>query len=144
MSEEVRGQPWLQSLQALVATLPGLVTDRLELLALELNRAGGAIVSIVALMLLAAILGVTAWLALCGSIALALVGQGLSWPLAMLAVLLANLVLAWVALVRMRRLMATVGLPATRRHLVFGAGAATPASGHLQASPLATPTEGRP
>lgn len=144
MSQEVRSQPWVQSLQELVAALPGLFTDRLELLALELNRAGRGIVQIVALVLMVAILGVTAWLALCGGIALTLVALGLSWPLAMLAVLLVNLALGWAAVVRIRHLVAAVDLPATRRHLVFGAGAEAAASGHLHAQPLTTTPEGRP
>ncbi len=142
----MRSAAWTQSLQDLIAALPGLFTDRLELLALELNRAGRGIVQIVALVLLAAILGVTAWLALCGGTALALVALGLSWPLAMLAVLLVNLMLAWAAVVRIRRLVATLGLPATRRHLVFGAGAGAEAagSGQVHAQPLTTSPEGRP
>lgn len=144
MSEDLRGPPWVQTLHDLAAALPGLVTDRLELLALELQRASRDIAQIVALVLAAAILGVTAWLALCGGIALALVALGLSWPVGMLAVLLVNLMLGWAAVVRIRRLLAHLGLPATRRHLVFGAGAAEASGGHLHARPLTqTPEAGR-
>ena len=142
MGEDLRRQPWVQSLRDLIAALPGLVTDRLELLALELHRAGRGIVRIMALVLLAAILGVTAWLALCGGIALALVALNVAWPLAMLAVLLFNLLLAWAALARIRRLVAALGLPATRRHLVFGAGTEAGAGDHVPAQPLTT-VEGR-
>lgn len=123
MREHPPGQRWVESIQDLVAALPGLVSDRLELFALELQRAGRGIVQILALVLAAAILGVTAWLALCGSVALALVAVGVSWPVAVLAVLLVNLALVWVALARVRRLLARLDLPATRRHLVFGAPA---------------------
>lgn len=144
MSEDARSQPWGRSLRGLVQALPGLFTDRLELLALELSRAGHGIVRIVALVLLAAILAVTAWLALWSCIALALVALGLSWPLSMLVLLLVNVTLALAALVRVRSLVATLGLPATRRHLVFGAGAEAAASGHLQAQPLTTTPEGKP
>ena len=144
MSEDLRSPPWVQSLRDLVSALPGLFTDRLELLALELHRAGHGLVRIVTLVLLAAILAVTAWWALWVGIALALVALGLSWPLAMLALLLVNGVLAWATLLRIRRLVSTLGLPATRRHLVFGAGAEAAASGHPPAQPLRTPPEDRP
>lgn len=140
----MRHQHWVQSLQHLVSALPGLFSDRLELLALELHRAGRAIGQIVTLVLLAAILVVTAWLALWACIALTLVALGLSWPMAMLPMLLVNLMLALAALAWIRRLVATVDLPATRRHLVFGAGAEAAASGHLQLQPLTTPPKGRP
>jgi uncharacterized membrane protein YqjE len=142
--DQTRSQPWGRSLQDLVAALPGLFGDRLELLALELQRAGRSLVRIVLLMLLAAILGVTAWLALCGGIALVLVALGSSWPLATLAVLLVNLLLAWAALARIHRLVATLGLPATRRHLAFGAGAEAVASDPLLAPLPAAPSQARP
>ena len=128
LSQDLRSQHWLRSLQDLVAALPGLVSDRLELLALELHRAGRGIGQIVVLVLVTAILVACAWLALCAGMALALIAVNLSWPLAMLVVLLFNLVLAWAALARVRHLLANLGLPATRRHLVFGADAAAPAS----------------
>lgn len=144
MSQHLRSQPWVQSLQDLAAALPGLVSDRLELLALELHRAGRGIVQIVVLVLTVAILGACAWLAVCVAIALAVVALDLSWPVAMLAVLLVNLVLGWAAMARVRRLLANLGLPATRRHLVFGAAATTSASLHPHARPLSSaPEDGR-
>lgn len=130
MRDDTRNQPWARALQDVLAALPGLVSDRLELLALELQRAGHSLVQITALGLATAVLGATAWLTLCAAAALALLGQGLSWPVALLAVLLVNLVLAWAAVSRMRSLLANLGLPATRRHLVFGAGVA-PTAGVL-------------
>jgi len=136
VSEDQPGPPWVQSIQGLAAALPGLFTDRLELLALELQRASRVLLRIVALMLAATILGATAWLALSGGIALALVAWGLSWPMGVLAVLLLNLTLGWAAVLRIRRLLIQVGLPATRRHLVFGAAAAGRVSGGLHAQPL--------
>ena len=143
MRGQVRRQPWFASLQDLAAAMPDLVSDRLELLALELHRAGRGIVQIVVLVLLAAILGVTAWLALCGGIALVLVALGVSWALAMPTVLLVNMLLAWAALARIRSLVATLGLPATRRHLVLGAGADADvaASDHLPGEPRTRPKE---
>ena len=77
MSEGLRSQPWARTLQDLVVELPGLVSDRLELLALELHRAGQGMVQIMALVLATAVLGTTAWLALCGGLGLTLVALGL-------------------------------------------------------------------
>lgn len=121
MTDHTGHQAWAAALQDLAAVLPGLVSDRLELLALELHRAGRSLVQILALALAAAMLCSTVWLALCGSAALALVAWGLAWPLALLAVALLNLVLAWAAVAPLRALLANLGLPATRRHLAFGA-----------------------
>ena len=127
-----------------MAALPALVSDRLELLALELHRAGRSLVQMMALVAATAVLAATAWLALCGGLGLALVEWGLSWPLALLAVVLVNLALAWVAVSRVRRLLANLGLSATRRHLVFGADAATAAGVALHRQPLNSRSEGMP
>ncbi|WP_296491850.1 phage holin family protein [Rhodoferax sp.] len=144
MSEDLRAQPWFRAFQKVMAELPGLVSDRLELLALELQRAGRSLVQIMALVMATAILGTAAWLALCSGLGLTLVAQGLSWPLALLAVLLVNLALAWAAVSRVRRLLASLGLPATRRHLVFGAKAGTAAGVALNRQPFTNRSEGRP
>lgn len=127
-----------------MTALPGLLSDRLELLALELHRAGRSMMQIVALALATAMLGTTAWLALCGGLGLALVALGLSWPLALLAVLLFNLLLAWAAVSRARRLLTKLGLPATRRHLVFGAEAPVAASAPLHRQTVTSDSEGKP
>ena len=144
MSPDPRSQPWVRSLQDLLAVLPGLLSDRLELLALELHHAGRSLVQIMALVLATAILVTTAWFVLCGGLSMALVAQGLSWPLALLAVLPVNLVLAWAAMSRVRGLLANLGLPATRRHLMFGAEAALTAGVQLQRPPFTSSSEARP
>ena len=145
MNEDLRGQSWVRTFQDVMAMLPGLVGDRLELLALELQRAGRAIVHVMALVVATAILGTTAWLALCAGLGLMLVTMGLSWPLALLAVLLVNLALAWAAVTRARRLLVNLGLPATRRHLVFGAKApAAQAGAPLHHQQFTSQSEGRP
>ena len=113
------GESLLQALMGLAKELPALVSDRLELLALELHRARNAMVQIVMLVVAAAILGVTAWLALWCGVAAWLVSLGLAWPLSLLAVLALNLIAAWVAIARVRSLVPRLGLPATRRHLSF-------------------------
>ncbi len=110
----------LQSLQAVWRELPGLIGDRVDLLALEMQRAGMALMQIVALVVVAAILSVTAWLALWGVAVGLLMALGLHWSLALLAVLLVNVGAAWWAVARVRTLVPALRLPATRRHLMPG------------------------
>lgn len=99
--------------------LPGLVSGRVELLSLELERAGLALVQIMVLVIAAGILGVTAWLALCGGVAALLVGLGLPWWASLCIVLAVNLLAAWWAVGRVRTLLPLLRLPATRRRLMF-------------------------
>lgn len=105
--------------QALLRQLPGLLSDRVDLFALELQRAGGVLAQIVAMVLAVAILGVTAWLALWGAILWVLIAVGVPGLPALLAVLVVNLAAAWMAMRRARRLMPLLSLPLTRRHLTF-------------------------
>lgn len=106
-----------KAVSALFADLPGLFTDRVHLLALELRRASGALGQIVALALLAAILGATAWLALWVGLAAALIQAGLAWPWTALLVLFVNLSAAAWALLRVKALAPLLALPATLRRL---------------------------
>ena len=107
----------LQLLQSLWADLPGLVSDRVHLLALELERAGLALAVMVALVIGAAVLVATAWLALWAGIAAALVEAGLAWGWAFLIVLVLNLGGAALALWRAKSLAHLLTLPATMRRL---------------------------
>lgn len=109
----------IQVAMSLWRELPGLVSDRVELLSLELRRAGIALAQIVVLIVAAAILGVTAWLVLWGSIVVMLTALGLHLGWALLAALLFNLLAAAVAVMRVRTLLPRLQLPATRRHLVL-------------------------
>ena len=120
---------WWETLQSIWRELPGLVSDRVDLLSLELHRAGRALAQIVALLVGAAILGVTAWLALWAGVAVGLVELGLHWSLSLLLVLALNAGVAWLAIARLRRLLPLLRLPATRRHLTPGryAGPTVPA-----------------
>ena len=111
---------WLEALQAIGRELPGLVSDRIDLLSLELQRAGQALAQIVALLVAVAILGVTGWLALWAGIAVGLVELGLHWSLALLLVLAMNAGAAWLVVARLRLLLPLLRLPATRRHLTLG------------------------
>jgi uncharacterized membrane protein YqjE len=110
---------WLASLQGLLQELPGLVSDRIELLSLELQRAAQVLAQIVALIVAAAILAVTAWLALWGGVVMALIAAGLHWALASLLVLVLNLGASWWAVARIRALAPLLKLPATRRQLTL-------------------------
>lgn len=114
------------SLHAVLRELPGLVSDRVDLFSLELSRAGLALAQIVVLIVGAAILGVTAWLMLWAGIVVALVGLGLHWALALLAALLVNAAAVWIAVLRVQRLLPSLRLPATRRHLTLGGGRIEP------------------
>ena len=84
-----------------------------------MQRAGIALVQIVMLIVVIAILGVTAWLALWASVIIGLVALGLPVALALLVGLLLNAVAAAVALSRVRGLLPMLKFPATRRHLKF-------------------------
>ena len=115
-----RGGFLLESARAIVRELPALVGDRVELLSLELERAGRALVKATVLAAAAAILALTAWLAVWGVVVGALVALG--WPaaLAHALVVLLNAAAAALALWRARALLRLLGLPATRRHLMLG------------------------
>jgi uncharacterized membrane protein YqjE len=113
---------WLASLQGLAAELPGLLSDRIELFSLELHRLRLLLVQMVALIVAAAILGVTAWLALWGVAVGGLIRLGLHWAEALTIVLLINLLVCAPLALRVRALAALLNLSATRRHL----GAAPP------------------
>jgi hypothetical protein len=102
---------------ALFADLPGLLTDRVHLLALELRRAGSALGQMVALGLLAAILFATAWITLWVGLAAAFLAVGLAWPWIVLLVLFVNLAAAIWALMRVKALAPLLALPATLRRL---------------------------
>lgn len=119
-AEDGSGRPetLMQTLQSLWRDLPGLVSDRVELLSLELRRAGQALVQVLLLLVVAALLGVTAWLLLWAGIVAVLLAAGLHLAWALLIVLAVNLlVMAW-AVVRVRSLLPRLKLPATRRHLM--------------------------
>jgi len=107
----------LQMLQALWLDLPGLVSDRVHLLTLELKRAGGALALMLGLVIGAAVLASTAWIALWVGITAALLHWGLAWGWVFLIVLALNIGGAALALLRARSLAHLLTLPATVRRL---------------------------
>ena len=102
---------------ALFADLPGLLSDRVHLLSLELQRASTALGQMVALGILAAILFATAWTALWVGLAAAFLAVGLAWPWIVLLVLFINLSAAVWAVMRVKALAPLLALPATLRQL---------------------------
>ena len=109
----------LDALRGILRELPGLVSDRVELLSLEVSRAGRALAQIALMMVAATILGVTAWVLLWVAIVRGLVALGLAWPWAYLLALLLNAGAIWVAFLRIKKQLPLLALPATRRHLTL-------------------------
>jgi hypothetical protein len=107
----------LHAAQALLGELPGLLSDRVKLLSLELRRAGIALAQLVGIAVAAAILLITAWLALWVGIAGALMTLGLDWGWALLVVIAINVGAAFAAVQYARRLLGLLTLPATVRRL---------------------------
>lgn len=106
--------------RSIVRELPALVGDRVELLSLELQRAGNALAKAAVLAVAAAIFALTAWLALWGVLVGLLIAMGWHWAQACaMAALINGAAAAWL-LWRARSLLAMLGLPATRRHLLLG------------------------
>jgi uncharacterized membrane protein YqjE len=106
-----------KAIGALIADLPGILTDRVRLLSLELQRASAALGQMVALGLLAAILVATAWLAFWVGIAASFLALGIAWPWIVLLVLFINLSAAIWCVMRVKRLAPLLALPATLRRL---------------------------
>jgi uncharacterized membrane protein YqjE len=107
----------LQTVRALLRDLPGLLTDRVRLLSLELRRASAALGQMVVLALTAAILVATAWAALWIGFGALFVAAGLGLVWACAIVLAINLLAAIWCAVRLRALIPLLSLPATLRHL---------------------------
>ena len=129
MNEEVPEPPPLSTLdavKALLAELPALFSDRVQLLALEMKRAGRALAQIMALLVAAAIFAATAWAALWAGAIVLLMRTGLSLGYVLLIVLLINLAAALAALLGIRKLARWLALPATVRRLTLPPSAAFP------------------
>jgi hypothetical protein len=133
----------LHLVQDIWRELPGLVSDRVELLTLELKRAGLALARVVMLVVATVVFAVTAWLMLWGCIVAALVLQaGLPFPAVLFGALVFNLLATWLAVARARALLPRLTLPATRRHLTRSPTNPTGSAGasaehHERTDPLA-------
>ncbi|WP_051243356.1 phage holin family protein [Azohydromonas australica] len=107
------------NVKLLLRDLPGVVSDRVHLLALELKRSGLALAQMVGLVVAAGVLLCTAWLALWTGIGVALVQAGVAWGWTLLLILLINLGAAWLAVKRALALARFLALPATLRRLTL-------------------------
>lgn len=135
LDERAASVSLLDLVQSLLRELPGLISDRVELLSLELGRAAAALGKIAALTVAAAILGITAWAALWVGVVMGLLALDWHWAVALGIVILANGGAAVWAVLQMRRLAGLLKLPATRRHLTMRASAQAVAA---QSLPVAT------
>jgi hypothetical protein len=117
--------------QDLLREIPGLISDRVELLSLELGRAGAALGKIAALTVAVAILGITAWATLWTGVVMGLLGLDWHPALALGLVILVNAGAAAWALMKMKDLAGLLRLPATRRHLTLRASARAVAASTL-------------
>jgi hypothetical protein len=137
----------LDLVQSLLHEVPGLISDRVELLSLELGRAGAALAKILVLAVAAAILGITAWAALWAGVVMGLLALDWHWALALGVVVVANVgAVVWAAL-QVRRLAALLKLPATQRHLTLRASAQAVAAQTLPVAadaPLGAPPRTSP
>ena len=109
--------PVLETLLALWRDLPGLLSDRVLLLSLELKRAGKALAVMIGLIVAAGVLAGTFWVALWVGITAALLQAGLAWGWVLLIVLAINLAGIAYALLRAKSLAHLLTLPATVRRL---------------------------
>ena len=116
----------LQPLLDLLGELPGLMSDRVQLLALEVRRAAQALARMMALAAAAALLLTTAWLALWAGLAWAALQAQTPWVVVVVAVVAVNAGAALLALRIAVQLARLVALPATVRHLTADASALSP------------------
>ncbi len=106
-----------KALLSVLRELPKLVGDRVELLALDLQRAGLALGQIVGLIVALAILGVTVWLLVWAGVLLALVMVGLPrWGALLVAIAINGIGLWWVVS-QIRSRVPKLVLATFRRHL---------------------------
>jgi len=124
------GQPpgLLAALRDLLAELPGLVSDRVHLLSLELKRASRALAQMLALVVAAAVLSVTAWFALWAALAAAAIEAGMPWGWVAVIVLAVNLGAAALAIRLALKQARLLTLPATVRRLTVAPSRGEPAA----------------
>lgn len=101
----------------LFESLRASLTTRLELVALEGRRAGIALAQMLLVGVLGAILGISAWLVAIWGIAWGLMELGFAPWLAILIVIAANLLGAWVCVLAVKKLAQRLLFPATLKHL---------------------------
>ena len=123
-----------QLFMSLLNDIPGLVSDRVQLLALELRRARQSFVRMALLVLVAAILAATAWAAFWAFAAAVVVALGMPWYGVFALIFVLNCFAAWLAIRSAQALVGDLTLPATLRRLTL-APSPTPAPGATAAGP---------
>ncbi|MBA4263955.1 MAG: hypothetical protein C0453_02640 [Comamonadaceae bacterium] len=123
----------VDTFKGILRELPGLLSDRIELLSVELHRAGLALLHVVMLGMAVAVIGMTAWFMLWVLFIAGLAMLGLHWITALLIGLIVQLALLVWVVHRVKALLPLLQLPATRRRLMF-----SPASANASA-PQAPP-----
>ena len=106
-----------ESVNAIVSSVRQTVADFFELVALELQRAGVALMWMVAGGIFAALLIVTAWIGLMAGLALWIISLGVSAVAAVVGLALANLLGGCAILSWCMSRTGDLALPATRRQL---------------------------
>lgn len=143
--DDLTSDSLLDNVKQVLRELPGLVSDRVHLLALELKRSGLALAQMVGLVVAAGVLLCTAWLALWTGIGVALVQAGLGWGWTLGLILLLNLGAAWLAVRRALALARFLALPATLRRLTLAPPAPPTRRGaapsHNDSHPAGAPDE---
>ena len=107
----------LSVLRDLLHDLPGMLGDRVHLLALELKRARQALIGMLAMIVLAAILALTAWISVWVLVVAAAMRYGLPWDGACIFILVVNALGAWLAVRHAGKLASYLTLPASVRQL---------------------------
>ena len=106
-----------EALLDLLGSLRASFATRLELLALEGRRAGLALAQMLLVGVIGAILAISAWLVAIWGITWGLMELGLAPWLAILLVIAANLVGAWICVLAVKKLAQRLLFPATLKHL---------------------------
>lgn len=107
----------IDALHALWNDLRGLAHDHLELAALETQRAGQSLASIVVYGIVAGVLGVSAWIGLASAVVLWLTDRGMTASTALLLAALLNLAGALGFAIAIRIKSRYLRFPATLRSL---------------------------
>jgi len=147
MTDRRNASSVIASLQSLLHDLPQVVSERVTLLSLELRRAMRALALLVALVIGAAVLLATAWIALWMGVAAALLDAGMARHWVALLVLVLNAGAALGLLLMASSKTRLLALPATVRSLTVPTHAASRRAGEASATPPSDrnpPPENRP
>jgi len=108
---------FLEPIERVFATLRRMASDYAQLAVLDVRRASIQLAWLVAAGILAAVLVVTAWLALVVAVAVLLLGKGMSWPGVLAVAAALNVMGAVVVLWRVKGVFQHAPFAATLRQL---------------------------